>query len=441
MPEFVDFLFVFGYQSHAQDTHFSGFHQRTHLAGNGQILESAKLGRSRFNFQICYNLKSVERAGRNPRDWSMRHCAVHHSFDLKHVRVTWIIIKSNEIMKDRIEQATSEGGSQGMSSFSSIDRAFAATLQTHLIFCDWSTEQWRWYINYLEDEFQRFSRRTLTAPVTLPSSPTAISRDFSMPPRSNTQKTEGSVLSKLSRRQTFMSWKSLSPNEKPIARTPHIYTNPDNGLSQPLPPHIAMSPTADTQPSERFEFENEEEDEFSFTKMQKIQHIEEKSHEALLTLRLNVKTVCQLKDYYTTIVRFSSFISHTGHQCDEDVQIFGLRMRGVENDLQRQVLRLETLLRLIADRKVLVIQVIQIAESSTLRQNQLHSILDFHNTEATKLSSRNMMAVTEDMNEIARKTKIETVSMKVITLVTLFFLPGTFISVSVFSLRVSPISK
>ena len=35
------------------------------------------------------------------------------------------------------------------------------------------------------------------------------------------------------------------------------------------------------------------------------------------------------------------------------------------------------------------------------------------------------------MNEIALKTKTETVSMKVITLVTLAFLPGTFISVSI----------
>lgn len=43
--------------------------------------------------------------------------------------------------------------------------------------------------------------------------------------------------------------------------------------------------------------------------------------------------------------------------------------------------------------------------------------------------------MTEDMNDIARKTKIETVSMKVITLVTLFFLPGTFTSVGHISLR------
>ena len=40
-----------------------------------------------------------------------------------------------------------------------------------------------------------------------------------------------------------------------------------------------------------------------------------------------------------------------------------------------------------------------------------------------------MAFMTEDMNNIARQTKIETVSMKVITLVTLAFLPGTFISV------------
>lgn len=40
-----------------------------------------------------------------------------------------------------------------------------------------------------------------------------------------------------------------------------------------------------------------------------------------------------------------------------------------------------------------------------------------------------MEAMTEAMHLLAVKTKQETVSMRVITLVTLFFLPGTFISV------------
>ncbi len=45
-------------------------------------------------------------------------------------------------------------------------------------------------------------------------------------------------------------------------------------------------------------------------------------------------------------------------------------------------------------------------------------------------SAEVMEVMTRDMHAIARKTKQETVSMRIITLVTLFFLPGTFISVS-----------
>ena len=40
--------------------------------------------------------------------------------------------------------------------------------------------------------------------------------------------------------------------------------------------------------------------------------------------------------------------------------------------------------------------------------------------------------MTREMKHIARRTKTETVSMKIITVVTLFFLPGTFISVCLF---------
>jgi hypothetical protein len=38
----------------------------------------------------------------------------------------------------------------------------------------------------------------------------------------------------------------------------------------------------------------------------------------------------------------------------------------------------------------------------------------------------------KNMEDLAVKTKRETVSMRIITLVTLFFLPGTFISVSAY---------
>jgi len=48
-----------------------------------------------------------------------------------------------------------------------------------------------------------------------------------------------------------------------------------------------------------------------------------------------------------------------------------------------------------------------------------------------KTSSDEMMKWTHKMHEIAIKTKQETLSMHVITIFTLIFLPGTFIAVSV----------
>jgi Mg2+ and Co2+ transporter CorA len=50
--------------------------------------------------------------------------------------------------------------------------------------------------------------------------------------------------------------------------------------------------------------------------------------------------------------------------------------------------------------------------------------------ERAQQSAAKMEVMTERMHDIAIKTKQETVSMRIITLVTLFFLPGTFISVS-----------
>jgi hypothetical protein len=45
--------------------------------------------------------------------------------------------------------------------------------------------------------------------------------------------------------------------------------------------------------------------------------------------------------------------------------------------------------------------------------------------------TKKMQGITVEMHEIARKTQRETVSMRIITLVTLFFLPATFIAVCV----------
>jgi len=56
-------------------------------------------------------------------------------------------------------------------------------------------------------------------------------------------------------------------------------------------------------------------------------------------------------------------------------------------------------------------------------------------------STEKMEVMTKDMHIIAQKTKQETVSMRIITLVTLFFLPGTFISVSQRSFQLRTVTE
>ncbi|KAL8934993.1 MAG: hypothetical protein Q9211_004938 [Gyalolechia sp. 1 TL-2023] len=241
--------------------------------------------------------------------------------------------------------------------------------------------------------------------------------NLEMRSRTNTQITEGApTVSIFSRAKTQLTdrW-SLGPTVTHQVSSPRAYTNPETGISQPLPPDEDDDDIVDNLPNKEPEMNDSHPDnetrEFSFGRLRKTHEITKKANEAILVLKQNVLVLRQVKNYYTTISKRKDFPAKLAENCKDAIDDFELRIEGLESDVQTQVLRLETLLNLVEDRKTL-----------------LHSILDYQNTQANKHSTNSMVVMTEDMNEIARKTKIETVSMKVITLVTLFFLPGTFIS-------------
>ena len=350
MPEFIDFLFPFGLQLYAQDFYFSGFRQRTQLSEYG--LNARPVDK---RFQICYNLKSVE-----PSDsdcWSIRHCAVHHVFEMKEVRTSWIIVKGDELMKQRIESATSDRGPHGPSDFKSMDGAFKSSLGTHLIFCDWSGENWRWYINSLEDKFQSMTRRTFSAPLHVPFLPASATDHFTPKSRTNTN------FSMFSRTSTHMAEKgSLKPAIKRQLSVPQTYENPDTGVSQPLPPDEDDNddddePASPLRPNDvKVEDENQN---FSFDKLRKVHKFAEKSNEAVLVLKQNLLVLAQLRQYYRSISKRKDFPRDLAESCKDAIDDFELRIDGLENDMQTQILRLETLLCLLEDRKTLVKQIRQ----------------------------------------------------------------------------------
>ena len=356
MPEFLDFLFAFGKQGHAQDLYCSGFRQSTRLTKFEAGLCVPELGWSGRDLRLCYSLKSVEKSAlQKDWPWSIRHCAAHHSFDVDNVRSTWIIIKGDRLMEKRISSATSDRGPKHFSSFQTVEKAFAAALATHSLLCDWSGENWRWYIKFLEDKLQEMTRETITINADVPLSPGIEADYFTMPPRQMTNKTRRTTKSSysvFSQARTQTNESLQFGFEKKPAPPPRTYTNPD-GLQQPLPPGFTADGSRSPKP-EATPYENYGQQQFSFSDLQKTQDIEEKANETALVLRLNLNVILQLRTYYRSIIQSQDFPKALAQSCTGEMARFELHVDGITGDMEIQILRVEALIQLLAERKSLV---------------------------------------------------------------------------------------
>ncbi|KAF2204801.1 hypothetical protein GQ43DRAFT_428635 [Delitschia confertaspora ATCC 74209] len=474
MPAFLDFIFPFGEQEYEQDFHFCGFREENHLDNGLQGLLIPELGRSGCELRLCYNLRSVERSGST---WSIRQTAVYHSFDLENGHSLWITVKGNNCIKDRITESLSP---LKKPKFQTRDVAFSASLVTHLLMCDWAGENWRWYINDLEHDLQKLTRHALSTPVgklpdsvpdimcLSPSSPIQRNRTgtFFAPSHSATDKLPMSPLSKSETLSSTTRAQAVPPSQSSHSRTvtnesncldkttglrikpddsslPHnesfaksvknlnsnftlpqlltsqfkerLNLNENPGHVEPQsarqePPELPPELQEDKDPSSQEEFE--------FSDLQRIQYIEEKTQEAVLVLNLNIEVLEELKQHYRYMIKHASFPKEINAACGSDIAKFEKCVNGVEKDLRMQKAKTETLLHLVAERKSLLYGILQYR---SMKASEFFAL-------RAQRSADNMESMTNSMHEIAQKTKQETVSMRVITLVTLFFLPGTFIA-------------
>ena len=334
MPEFLDFVFPFGQQEYPRDFHFTGFRHENRLSEMDRELAIPELERSGRNLQLCYGLKSVESYKNQPNwPWSIRQTAVHHSFDIETGRTVWIVIKGNRLIKNRVMQATKAASRPYLSQFDSISHAFSAALATHLIQCNLSGENWRWYINFLEEEFQQSTRHILRTTVDRSPSPVP-----GPPKRSETSPPPA-------RRQ----WSVLATGKIQINRIRRAVSFGVDNKSSATP---AKKETFEMTLSNQRKWV--EQHDFSFSDLQRTQYTEEKVNETLLVLKMNSKVLAELQQYYLSVVSSEDCPSDLQTSCKGDISRFERRITGVIDDLNTQLSRLETLLQLVANRKTLV---------------------------------------------------------------------------------------
>ena len=155
MPVYLDFLSVFGSQNEARDLRFSGFREQISLSATHRAL-IPELGRSGRQFQLSYNLKAVACKSASTveltkRQWSIRQAAIHHQLDVEAGTSLWVITQGHLFIKGRIEDMTAIHGRPDDRAFSTSEDCFRTSLTTHLLNCHWSIEEWRWYIQWLEE--------------------------------------------------------------------------------------------------------------------------------------------------------------------------------------------------------------------------------------------------------------------------------------------------
>ncbi|KAL6714301.1 hypothetical protein ACLMJK_007724 [Lecanora helva] len=365
MPDFLEFLFPFGLQEHAQDIYFSGFRQHTYLSRTDEGIEIPEIGRSGRGYQLCYNLKSVEQSTAQVEwPWSVRQLALHHSFDTDNGRSTWIVIKGNQLMQTRIRRAIKDGV-LGISALQSVPQAFASTLAVHMLICDWSCENWRWYINFLDEELQANSRRALTSEFqTFPDATSEIEeqRSDTMPPHT------ASIIAPSCRTneqhaQVIENWYSrIGTKTRAVAAAigRSISRSANSKFPEVRPPivlgSLIQSTTSNISDNDLVETDLDEPPilETSFDDWQKVHFIETRTNEALLVLKNNVGVLEELKLYYEDLSTQRGWMQQLISDREGALTRFENVITVAIKHHQMQVNRIETLLRLIVDRKNLV---------------------------------------------------------------------------------------
>ena len=157
MPAYLEFIYVFGKQNRPRDLTYSGFREQSLIGNPAKGPAVTGLGRSGRQFQLCYNLKAPFLRKFPNEQWEIQQAAIHHQFDVVEGTAVWIVTKGDQELKERIERMTGTGlqGRPEDCNFTTTEDCLRSSLAVHLLLCNWSSEDWRWYIKSLEDSVHK----------------------------------------------------------------------------------------------------------------------------------------------------------------------------------------------------------------------------------------------------------------------------------------------
>ncbi|KAK8051187.1 hypothetical protein PG993_002572 [Apiospora rasikravindrae] len=419
MPQYLDLLFSFGYQELPRDFYYTSFEQETLPSAHDVIaLSLPHRGRSGHEFRQCYNLWSVEKEEKEDvpdyAKWQTRQAATYHSFDTQSGSSLWISTKANKVIHKRIQEATKSFPPMQQHSMQTFEGAFAATLFTHLISFEWCSENWRWYIASLGDSMRNIQIKTEVSrldPLDLPQfrdsanfRPADLLRMVSG--RGHLSKTSKPTKAASSRLQSAVQ--GYLPSLASSKSAPGAPTSQNFSLK---PIQGAGGLVAAKQPNSNQSDPFKPLNLFTFGEYQTLQRIGERLQEAHLVIGLNIGILDKVTSSYAAFAKSDQIPNTSRKAVKSHVAHFLSRCASIRQSLKTQQQRLEVQIQILEGTKSL-----------------FNNILEFRNTEINKSFALNQYWSNMTMEKIAQRTAHETASMHIITLVTLIFLPGTFVA-------------
>lgn len=167
---------------------------------------------------------------------------------------------------------------------------------------------------------------------------------------------------------------------------------------------------------------------FSFEDLQMIEKIEEHAKEALLVITLNNSVLSALSQQYTYIMESTSCPYELKKKSLTEFERFVGGISDISAQNQTQRARVETLTSPPRGSESSSTHLYMRSDKKA-DANQSYGILEYRNVEASKELTHKAKYSADHVEYMTQQMKQEAVFMRIITLVTLFFLPGTFVSV------------
>jgi hypothetical protein len=381
-PHFLDYVTSFGETERPLDYSMTGFHANDTLhIPDDRVLEISRLGRSGKDIQISYILRSVERSESYEQDlkdkkwpWKIRQMAVHHTFDVKTGRAFWMTVKANDLLQNRIKESPSLSPPISTEPANAAMQ-FSSMLETQLIFLMWADENWRHYINYMDEEIHDIMVKAKTAPIEDAEEsgeyPRAIVSQMSQR-GTMTKQTKGNgdadsrsgVISLLGAiRRLFRATERLGCfNHATKIRGSMVAVGRDHGSGKLENGHLICPWDAEKQRPYSDQTANHAKQlrnlsvlaTFTFEELQRLFYVGERLEEMRLVVSLDKQALRDIREYYDGLMTREDMCDDIKTKCRHQMTRFSRKVGEIEKNLEVRKTQVESLICWLKEGKSLV---------------------------------------------------------------------------------------